>query len=298
MKPLLSSSRSGTSAETLTVASIDTVPREVARAGQVLRDARRRRNLTLEEVAEKTGLDASSISRFERGRDGRRLSRKSLELLADAARVEGRARLELFRPLGLPPTIERDLAAPELAGAFYGLQLPEATYAALRQCHLAGVAANYASMPAPRGPVDPGALLRAHRIQVHEAPGQRPWVRIAVDVWFDAAGTRHRRRFLVAHAAAHHALAQDDEPEALGCSLPGVDELEMSANALAWLLLLPPDRLRERVLSAGEVAAWEGDGGIRRIADVAEHFDVPLLAAAKRMAEEGLIAELWGLNEP
>jgi transcriptional regulator with XRE-family HTH domain len=294
------SSPSEPAEETHTSGSTDASTKQLERAGQILRDARKRHGFTLTEVEERTGLHASSISRFERGRDARRLSRVSLEALADALRLDGRERLELFRPFGLPPATERELAVSEFAGAFDGAQLSEGTRAALRQRHLANVAERYLLLPTPRvGPIDPSAVLRAHGLQIHEAPGQRPWVRVADDVRFDATGARQRRRFLLAHAAAHHALAQEGEYDALRCALPDVDELDLSANALSWLILVPGDRLRDRALAAGaEVTPWEGDGGLRIIVEVAEHFDVPVPAAAKRMAEEGLIAEMWGLNEP
>lgn len=295
-----STSRSATSAEIRMNGSIDAYAPDLLHAGQVIRSARLRSGLSLTAVEKKIGLDPSTISRFERGQEGRRLGRDSLEALAEAVRVEPRERLEVFRHLGLPPSIERELAAPELAGAFEGAQLPEETSAVLRHRHLATVAQKYLSVPMPRvGPIDPVVLLKAHRVQVHEVPGQRPWVRIAGDVWFDGGGPRARQRFLLAHAAAHHALAKEGEPDALKCSLPRVDDLDASANALAWLILLPGDRLRLHVHAmGGETVAWEEDGGLQRVVEVAQHFDVPVLAAAKRMSEEGLIPEMWGLGEP
>jgi transcriptional regulator with XRE-family HTH domain len=276
---------------------------ELSRAGEVMREARKRQNLTLMEVERRTGIDVSSLSRFERGAEGRRFSRTTLEAIANAMRIEGRARLELFRPLGLPPAIEQELAAPEFAGALEGARLPEATRAVLRHRHLAYVAERYASsVPGARsGPVDPEAILRAHRIRVRAAPGQRPRVQLKSDLWIDPSGVRQQYRFLVAHGAAHAALVEiESDPVFAACSFPELDDLEDSANALAWHLLVPGDQLRTSVhaLIGEPEVPWEPSAGVQRILEIAERFDVPFLPTAKRLAEEGLLAEMCGLNEP
>jgi transcriptional regulator with XRE-family HTH domain len=276
---------------------------ELSRAGEVMREARKRQNLTLMDVERRTGIDVSSLSRFERGAEGRRFSRITLESLANAMRIEGRARLELFRPLGLPPAIEQELASPEFAGALEGARLPEATKAVLRHRHLARVAERYASaVPDTRGgPVDPEAVLGAHRIKVRVARGQRPQVQLKGDLWIDASGDRQRDRFLVAHGAAHAALVEiESDPAFASCSFPAPEEREDDANALTWHILVPGDRLRASVhaLIGEPEVPWEREAGVQRILEIAERFDIPFLLAAKRLSEEGLLAEMCGLNEP
>ncbi len=63
--------------------------------GELLRSHRRTAGLTLEGLAERSGLTARAVSDMERGRT-RRPYPRSLRMLADALRLTGKTREEFF----------------------------------------------------------------------------------------------------------------------------------------------------------------------------------------------------------
>jgi transcriptional regulator with XRE-family HTH domain len=82
--------------------------------GPFLTELRLTRGMAQRALADKSGADASTISRIEKGERG--VSRELVDRLADALAATPEERLRLLRAAGfLPPLVESLLAEPDLA---------------------------------------------------------------------------------------------------------------------------------------------------------------------------------------
>lgn len=253
----------------------------------VLATARTRAGVSLAELGEMAGTSASHLSRLERGeRTG--VSPALLERLARALHLDP---AELLAPAGvLAGDVTAALSDPGLAKALGPEALPPATRDALRRLHIAAVAEDWRlEANEPPMPVDPSAVLRAHRLNVYLDPSSPQQVRFpdGAHVVIDPSGGAVPTRFLAAHAAGHAAL--ESEPS---CNLDSQSEAELDATAFAGFLLAP----RGGILQASRQAApsydvWQPESASRFITEVAERLGMPAWLAARRMAEDGRLAE-------
>jgi transcriptional regulator with XRE-family HTH domain len=265
--------------------------------GALVRSARSRQQLSLVQAAARAGTSASHLSRLERG-ERTALSRDLLARLASTLDVQPG---ELFAAAGLlPPTIERELADPELALALAdGDRLPFRTREMLRRRHLAALAERLFGAPAA-GAVDVERLLRDKGYTVVPAIGpERSLV-------FDGLTLRYHgetpeiERFLLSHALAHIALEAAEGPS---CGLhgdapsPAADELEGEATTLAAFILVPTSPLAIAVREESErYKVWLGGTG-PLLEAVAGRFGAPAWLVARRVSEEGFFADAAELRD-
>lgn len=266
---------------------------EPALFGEIVRSARLRQGLSLDEVAGRAGTSASHLSRLERGKR-MALSRALLDRIASTLEVDP---VRLFAAAGLlPPTIERELADPDFSFALVdGSRLPYRTRWALRRRHLAGLAER--EFPAPgAGPVDVASLLGERGYAVVEEPGRERRLEIVAATVRCGGDPAPQRRFLFAHGLAHIVL--EDTPH---CHLdhPERDEgeHEAEATALASFILVPTSPLAIAVRDEAErYDVWVGGTG-PLIEAVAGRFGAPAWLAARRIAEEGFFADAAQLED-
>jgi transcriptional regulator with XRE-family HTH domain len=260
-------------------------PAGTAPLAAIITAARLRAGLSLTATAKAAGTSPSHLSRVERGeRTG--ISAELLERLARALRIDA---AELLAPAGmLPSGTAAALADPRLARAFEGA-LPAVTWDALRRLHIAAVADQWRrEAGTSASPVDPDAVLRAHRIEVFYDPIATVEVRFpdgAHAIINPSLGTA-RRRFLAAHAAGHGAL--EAEPS---CDLESQSDRELDATAFAGFLLAPHADLRNAARQASPFYdVWSAEGAAL-IVEIAERLGIPLWLVARRLAEDGRLAE-------
>lgn len=182
------------------------------------------------------------------------------------------------------------LTDPGLGRALGPGALPGPTRDALRRLHIAAVAEEWRlEAGEPAVPVDPARVLKAYRITVYLDPGSPVQVRFpdGAHAVVNPGGGHIATRFLAAHAAGHAAL--EGEP---ACELDSQSDAELDATAFAGFLLAP----RVGVLQACRQAApsydvWDPESAARFIAEVAERLGMPAWLAARRVAEDGRLAE-------
>jgi transcriptional regulator with XRE-family HTH domain len=236
------------------------------------------------------------LSRLERG-ERTALSRDLLARLASTLDVQPG---ELFAAAGLlPPAIERELADPDLALALAdGDRLPYRTHWILRRRHLAAFAERTFRAPAA-GAVDLDGLLRARGFEPVEEEGPRR-LRFEVQTVISTGETRELRRFLLAHALAHIALAAGGE---MRCGLddgglsPHEEQGEAEATAMAGFILVPTSPLANAVRDESErYKVWLGGTG-PLLEAVAGRFGAPAWLVARRVGEEGFFADAADLDD-
>ncbi|HXH07171.1 MAG TPA: helix-turn-helix domain-containing protein [Vicinamibacterales bacterium] len=260
---------------------------------RVLADGRKRRGLSLQQLAIRAGTSKSHLSRIENGERGG-VSRELLGRLADVLEIDAG---ELFAAAHqLPPDVERELADPELARALVErYQLPAPTRAALRRLHLAQMVDERFPL-VPRRLHDPIELLgdRGYRFGVTRGPNGVTIDGTVVNATIEGlaadageAEVRSTARFLAAHALGHVVL----EPEP-ACAFRTLVPAEREATAFASYLLAPAPILRTVVLALSrEADVWRGATGAL-IENVAARLVAPSWLVARRAAEDGLLAEV------
>lgn len=260
-------------------------------AGSALADAlasaRRTAGLSLTAVADSAGTSASHLSRLERGeRTG--VSPALVERLAKALQVDP---TDLLSSAGyLAAEVSAALSEPDLARALGPGSLPTETRDLLRRRHIAAVAEKWrreAGEPAVQ--VDPVTVLKAHNLTVYFDRESRTQVRFpdGAHAIVNPSGGPIPARFLVAHAAGHAALQA--EP---ACDLESQSDSELDATAFAGFLLGPHAGVLQACREASpRYDVWEPQAATGFITEVAGHLGMPVWLAARRLAEDGRLAE-------
>ena len=237
-----------------------------------------------------TGLSLGHLSRFERGKRSIRWEAVSAlvsELDLDPAEVVAAARR-------LPPWIEDEIAVPGFAYALIeGDRVPQRTRMALRRFHIAAVVEARFPVGSLRGNVDPTALLASvgRRHDVLEEP-EAPYVDIGSGTIKCGRGPDDVIRFQLAHALGHVVL------ETAVCNIRNEnDEAEMDATAFAAFLLLPGVLLKREVTRTAHLGVWQEQSIGPLVDEVAVRLGAPPWLAARRIAEEGMLAQLGHLGE-
>ncbi len=243
---------------------------------------------SIRSVASDAGISQAHLSRIE---SGERAAPPDLVVrLAAAMQVDAEPLLELAA--GLPEGVLRQLADPEFRLALRGGELSARTRSLLRRAHLGEVADRIRARIGgeARDPVDVRQLVAA--VGATLRPSTRGDSLIVVgrepSVGVSAGGaTQQRYRFLVAHAVGHIALGAT-----AGCDINGAADEELDATALASFLLVPGAALRNFARDEGRRHdMWDPDGA-EFVAAAASRFAVPLWMVARRLGEDGRLAEL------
>ncbi|MGY4772900.1 helix-turn-helix domain-containing protein (plasmid) [Kribbella sp. CWNU-51] len=267
--------------------------------GDRLRELRTASRLTLRELARQSGSDFTHLSRLERGRAGREISRGLLSRLAQVLGPEMGARLTSAAGM-VTPTAERVLA--NFPHALIEPALSDQTVPALRRIDAGALASSLFQQAPGRGieggRVDPETLGRTLGLRLQVRSGEdRPAATFDGDVVtiFDPGSpgdvaASPRVRFLVAHAVAHVLIGRRS------CAFPRMIQDEEQAVDVAAHLLCPRsllDRAVETVKRELEEDAqnpWTFRSG-DVVAAVAERLSVPGWMALRRLAEEALLDE-------
>lgn len=248
---------------------------------------------SIRSVAADAGISQAHLSRIESGE--RKPPPELVVRLAAAMQVDAEPLLELAA--GLSEGVLRQLAEPELRLALRGGELSAPTRSLLRRAHLAEVAERIRARIGgeARDPVDVRLLVAAVGATLKPSDegaaavvvGPEPSIAVsAEDV------TQARYRFLMAHAVGHVALGAT-----AGCNIDGAADEELDATALASFLLVPGAALRNFARDEGRRHdMWDPDGA-EFIAAAASRFAVPLWMVARRLGEDGRLAELAEVDE-
>lgn len=264
-------------------------------SGDALRRALRlsRGERSIRSVALDAGISQTHLSRIESGE--RTPSPGLVARLAAAMQVDAEPLLELAS--GLSEGVLSELAEPEFRLALRGGELSIPTRSLLRRAHLGEVAERIRAriVGEARDPMDVRLLVAAVGATLKPAAAAAAPVVVGSEpsIAVSAEGiTQERYRFLVAHGVGHVALGVIN-----GCEIEGAADEELDATALASFLLVPGVALRNFARDEGRRHdMWDPDGA-EFIAAAAARFAVPLWMVARRLGEDGRLAELAEVDE-
>lgn len=256
--------------------------------GAALASARQAAGLTQAELSDRCGVSRSHVSRLESG-DRSRLSLDLIARLEAELRTEGK----LYAAAQVVPPSAAAVLAP-LYLALQPTELRRTTSTATRRIHLARVAARFLAAHGKRDDyrVDVEALVTATGVDLMEDDGQKFAVVLDTDkvtvvrpIDRDDPRWMPRRRFVLAHAAAHVILGSK------ACSYPLTGADEDPATDLAAYLIAPSDAV-QRAFDAvrGETDGWAPGRPV--VETVASRLAVPVWVALRRLAEEDLLTTL------
>lgn len=258
---------------------------------RALRQSRGERSIR--SVASDAGISQTHLSRIE---SGERTAPPDLVVrLAAAMQVDAEPLLELTADLSAG--VLRQLAEPEFRLALRGDELAASTRSLLRRAHLREVAERVRARIGgeARDPVDVRQLVAAVGATLKPSTAAAPSVVVEPEPGIAVSPngvTQKRYRFLVAHAVGHVALGAT-----AGCDIDGAADEELDATALASFLLVPAAALRNFARNEGRRHdMWDPDGA-EFVAAAASRFAVPLWMVARRLGEDGRLAELGGVDE-
>jgi transcriptional regulator with XRE-family HTH domain len=233
-------------------------------------------------LARAANCSPGHVSRVEKGE--RAALRPGLIVrLADALAIDP---ARLFSAAGiLPPGIAAELSGPLLAPAVdEGGRVPHKTQWTLRRLSLAATAAAQTFAEPLQPPVQPREYAATLGFSVELDDG-RPSAAFESGLITCTAPDSASKRFMIAHAIAHIVL--EESPT---CAFESFSQDELDATAFASFLLAPPDLLRRLVRQlAPPFNAWVEAGAL--LDATAKRLDAPSWLVARRIAEDGLLAE-------
>lgn len=241
--------------------------------------------MTLEDLAVEADTSTAHLSRIERDErhhmspDLRDTLARILELPADAVlRADPR----------LSTAVGQELADPAYAAALMTEgRVAQRARSALRRASLALTAE--ATFGAGSASVDLTRALREHGLAAADAPDAVPDLRLDAPIaWVGHGLSPARARFAQGHALAHAMLEA-----APVCDWGAATAAEAEATALASFILAPRAILGRTVRRAAArlgIDVWDRGAG-DLIAAVAEELDLPAWLVARRVSEEGLLAQ-------
>lgn len=262
--------------------------------GDRIKEARGTRGLR--SLAKEVGCTAGYLSRIESGE--RQPSLELLTMIENALKLREGELAELTP--GLPPAVAESLGNADLALAVgRGKTLDPHTYSALRRIHLAATAERFLrSLPgSARLPLDPMRLATAVRLAVSttNATSAAP-VRMTGDsiVVAGPSGTL-THRFWISHAVGHVLLGSTE------CDFDSAADVELDASAVASFLLVPRSDLRREssAIRAGlkPLDMWDATDAMNFIARLGTRFGAPIWIVARRLGEDGELAETAKVDE-
>lgn len=262
-------------------------PAEDMVLADTLASSRQRVGLSLAALADAAGTSPSHLSRLERG-ERKGVSAALLERIARALRIDPAVLLGAAGVLAADVSVA--LAEAGLARALGPGALPAATRDALRRLHIAAVADDWRRHAGePPIPVDPVRVLGAHLITVYYDGGSPVPLRFpdGAHAVINPSGGPITARFLAAHAAGHAAL--QDEP---ACDIESQSDHELDATAFAGFVLAPHGGVLQACRQAApSYDVWAPESATRFMSEVAERLGMPVWLAARRVAEDGRLAE-------
>ena len=255
-----------------------------AGAGARVRAARVASGMTLEQLATLAGIDKSHLSRIETG------ERLLSEPLADelATHVGLKAWEVVLAGGQLPADVAAAIASGRVGETLEPSRLSRSTIPALRRQHLSYLADEHvASLGAATEAPRLGRLLASAKLTVDR--GASAGVREIAPSRYEIGGDipDDHVALIGAHLVAHRLLGHDT------CDLAGFGTPELEATAMASFLIAPRAALRSAALRLRTdlgIAPW---GDVTELITLAaERFDLPVWVMARRLGEDGLLAEM------
>jgi transcriptional regulator with XRE-family HTH domain len=245
--------------------------------------------LTVEALAGLARIDKGHLSRIENG-----LRPLTEALAAELAGHLGVPSWEILLAGGqLPSDIASALASAGVATTLEPARLLNVTLPTLRRQHLSYLADEHvAGLGAATDPPRINRLLASAGVRVVRGAGAG--IRELAPGHFEVGPDipEDHLSLVAAHLVAHRLLEHET------CDLAGFGTAELEATSMASFLLAPRAALRSAALRLRNELGIEPFGDVTALIGLAaERFGLPVWVMARRLGEDGLLAEMVEVGE-